>query len=878
MLNKNSLLLKTIRNLLPLLFLIITSYLNGQVGINTDSPKVTLDVNAGTDSQISASIPPGFIAPRLTLAQLNGIAENYKPELVGTIAYIYSVGNVPANLHSSLENITSVGYYYFDGSSWNQFITPSSEEIPPEPWLSSLTGNGATSYNENISHNSQIGIGFDSYETPIDSNAQLEITSTNKGLLIPRLTKVQRDAITTPTVSMLIWNTDEKCFNFYRDDIIKWRSLCGDLGEAEVQINNCSSVKVNGTYTVGLPLSTSNTLQVTVNVTKPGNYSISGTTDVGIFFQKSGVFPSIGDYTIILPGYGAPTQAGDDIPVTLAINDYQNTTCNEIKIGEIKETTLSYSINSQNTIGTNELVIGESSNGKKISLNITVEAGRNGIYTIETNTIEGIKYGIYNIQLSEGQQIVDLYSNGAIMPKLKEDGSKYTGDDQLTFTVTGTGQTGVFNTAIVELISNEASFNVVSITPNTNNNNYYVSGKAINNNNYIDVVLNFTSKGTYKVRAYNADANVEFILEGNYTGALNSNQTFKINATTTFIPNKVNDYVYTMYKNDVASTSTFNLSVIYPKPQIIVYGWGYANKMLDALQDSRNFGPQGILKVENFNNSSNNYNQNISQFGGEKFTYDNLYAAINTYNAKIILITWDIINQNAPLTDDVVKLLSNFMTKRKGYVFFTNAKAQGEFIKRILDLSHGTNLEVVPNNTYPLKAATLPTVATGTVTSGLPTTNNYFNGKFGQLSDKYYVSENNGDYSWVGFTPTSLTSNSESGLQSLINLPEVNYNSINYPAASTLIYSTKLGFFMLPDKYSLIDGPNNNTGNNRPIGFNTNTGDTNVRILSNNGTTISSGSILTSKAGDWVLFGNIIGEATRYTFENYDSSVEVTNN
>ena len=850
-----------------LLFFTILSCLtiNAQVGINTTNPKATFEVNPGNISQINPSIPPGFIAPVLTLEQLNQIASNYSNAQIGTIIYISSV-NISQELHPSLENVDTNGYYYFDGSSWNQFITPRSGEIPTEPWINALTGEGATSNNENISHNAQIGIGFDAFNTPIDPNAQLEIYSTSKGLIIPRLTKVQRDAIQNPTVSMLIWNTDEKCFNFYKDNIIKWRSLCGDLGDAEVQINDCSSVKVNGTYTVGVPLGSNNTLQITVNVSKPGNYSISGTTNVGIFFQKSGVFPSTGVYTIILPGYGAPSTAGDNIPVTIAINDYQNTSCNEIKVDEIKETTLSYSINSQNTTDTDKLVIGQSSNNKIIKLNVDINT--TGIYTIETNAIEGIKYGIYNKELTQGVQTITLYSNGATMPKYKTNGSKYTGADELSFTITGTGQTGTFNTATVGLISQEASFTITSITPNANNNNYYVSGKAVNNNNFIDVKLKFSSRGTYTFKAFNTDANVEFILQGNYTGNLNTDQSFRIYATTARIPNKVDDYVYTAFINDESSTSTFNLSVIYPKPKIVIYGWGYANSMISALTNIRNFGPQGTFKVEAMANSAKNYNNNINQFGGEQFTYANLYNAINNQNAQIILITWDVFNTNAAITPDIIRLLSEFITERKGYVFFTNAKDQGNFVKELLDQTHGTNLTVNTNDTYPLKAAEFSTTAANS------TANLYLNGKFGSLFNKYYVTYNN-DYSWVGFTPTSLSSNT-SNLYSLINLPTVDYNSVNYPATSTLIYSTKYGFFMLPDKFSLIN-VNNDTGTYNPISFNTNQGSTNTRILGNNGSLISDGSatVLAGKSGDWILFGNIMAEAIKYTHEKYINTVEV---
>jgi hypothetical protein len=57
----------------------------------------------------------------------------------------------------------------------------------------------------------QIGIGT---ITP-DSSSILEILSTDKGVLLPRLTTIQRDAIETPATSLIIFNTTTLAFNYY---------------------------------------------------------------------------------------------------------------------------------------------------------------------------------------------------------------------------------------------------------------------------------------------------------------------------------------------------------------------------------------------------------------------------------------------------------------------------------------------------------------------------------------------------------------------------------------------------------------------------------------------------------------------------------------
>ena len=47
------------------------------------------------------------------------------------------------------------------------------------------------------------------------SSAMLDIKSNNKGLLIPRLTKVQKNAITLPAAGLLIYQAGPDSIGFY---------------------------------------------------------------------------------------------------------------------------------------------------------------------------------------------------------------------------------------------------------------------------------------------------------------------------------------------------------------------------------------------------------------------------------------------------------------------------------------------------------------------------------------------------------------------------------------------------------------------------------------------------------------------------------------
>lgn len=48
-----------------------------------------------------------------------------------------------------------------------------------------------------------------------DGSAMLDVASTDRGMLIPRLTTTQRDAIATPATSLMIYNTTDQCLQVY---------------------------------------------------------------------------------------------------------------------------------------------------------------------------------------------------------------------------------------------------------------------------------------------------------------------------------------------------------------------------------------------------------------------------------------------------------------------------------------------------------------------------------------------------------------------------------------------------------------------------------------------------------------------------------------
>ena len=79
-------------------------------------------------------------------------------------------------------------------------------------------------------YSQNVGISVDGSDP--DSSAMLDIKSTTGGLLIPRMTTAQRDSISNPAQSLLIFNTTTKCYEGYVDG--EWQAIwcsftCGGL-------------------------------------------------------------------------------------------------------------------------------------------------------------------------------------------------------------------------------------------------------------------------------------------------------------------------------------------------------------------------------------------------------------------------------------------------------------------------------------------------------------------------------------------------------------------------------------------------------------------------------------------------------------------------
>ena len=83
-----------------------------------------------------------------------------------------------------------------------------------------------------LSH-AQVSINNDGSDP--DPSAMLDVKSSDKGFLPPRLTRAQRDAIANPAEGLVIYNTTNKTLDIY--DGTRWGTISGEFkcGTSEIE-------------------------------------------------------------------------------------------------------------------------------------------------------------------------------------------------------------------------------------------------------------------------------------------------------------------------------------------------------------------------------------------------------------------------------------------------------------------------------------------------------------------------------------------------------------------------------------------------------------------------------------------------------------------
>jgi hypothetical protein len=170
---------------------------NGLAGIQltsntSDAPNSNIQVRRCSNDTTASSFQ--MLKSRGSSSSLSAVQSG---DQIGRIQFIGTT--------TALTNVSSaVIQCHVDGA-------PSSTQVPGRVAIFTSDGVDDTVERMRITSSGNVGIGT----TAPDADAILDLSSTTKGFLPPRMTGTERDAIATPPVGLTVYNTTTNKLNFY---------------------------------------------------------------------------------------------------------------------------------------------------------------------------------------------------------------------------------------------------------------------------------------------------------------------------------------------------------------------------------------------------------------------------------------------------------------------------------------------------------------------------------------------------------------------------------------------------------------------------------------------------------------------------------------
>ena len=350
---------------------------------------------------------------------------------------------------------------------------------------------------------------------------------------------------------------------------------------------NCSTVTSEGVYNIGLPLTTTNKITLSVNVTNIGFWNISTNTVNGYSFTGSGKFTATGNQPVVLLGTGTPLASQTDSFVikTNAKTD-SGASCGSIAV---TVSPVSYTINCGAATPTGTYMEASpliTANTIVLPVNVTAT----GKTTITTNVANGMTF-------SSG--LIDLSALGTQQVILNATGTPLTPGNTV-FTITGSPGASSSCTVSLTVAPQPIAYtiNCGSITTTGS----YLPGAAMTSGNTMVVPVNVTAVGDYNLST-NTVNGISFSKTGTFTST-GEQSVIMFAAGTAGVGGT---FSYNITSNSISPACTANVTVGIRKMNVLHFGdltvhYGPeapgSNTPSRAMLESRNnFGPNSGATV-----------------------------------------------------------------------------------------------------------------------------------------------------------------------------------------------------------------------------------------------------------------------------------------
>ncbi len=199
--------------------------------------------------------------------------------------------------------------------------------------------------------------------------------------------------------------------------------------------SNCATAVVNGTYTQNAALTASNTVNISVNVTTIGAYTITATGG-GMTFSRTGIFTTTGNQSVVLTGTGTPTTSGANTITFAAPNASCSFTVTVAPAGGGAAVgTLAGAPNACAPITVNGFYVESTATGTPNTVGVTVNITTAGTYNITTNTVNGLSFSSSGNLSVGNNQVVNLNASGTPTTAGNQTFTVTFGSSTCTFTV-----------------------------------------------------------------------------------------------------------------------------------------------------------------------------------------------------------------------------------------------------------------------------------------------------------------------------------------------------------------------------------------------------------------------------------------------------------